>query len=192
MISLPQKIFDATLVFVDVETTGLFAKSGDSVCEIGAVKTRRGKILCEFQTLVNPQMLVPKAAYAVHQISDEELKSAPLFKEVAAELLAFLETAVICAYNAKFDVGFLNSELLRIKHPPLKNPVIDVLLMARDKVQSDRYNLETVANNLNIFSAEGFHRAIYDCRVTAKIFYKLAQELEDTQTETLAQKYGKI
>ena len=63
--------------------------------------------------------------------------------------------------------------------------------MARELVHSDKYNLETVANNLNIFSPEGFHRAIYDCRVTAKIFYKLVQELNDPWVEELITKYGK-
>jgi len=182
---------EAILVFVDVETTGLFPKNGDCVCEVGAVKTHQGKILCEFQTLVNPQRPVPYGAYAVHQISDEELKSAPLFAEVAEDLLNFLDDAVICAYNAKFDMGFLNSELARIGKKPLANPVIDVLLMARGLVQSDRYKLETVADNLNIFSSQGLHRAIYDCRVTAKVFYKLTEKINNPPVQALIEKYGK-
>lgn len=182
---------EAVLVFIDVETTGLSPKNGDCVCEIGAVKTHQGKVLCEFQTLVNPQMPVPYEAYAVHQISDEELKNAPLFTEVAEDLLHFLDDAPICAYNAKFDVGFLNSELARIGKKPLANSVIDVLLMARDLLRSDRYNLETVANNLNIFSAQGLHRAIYDCRVTAKLFYKLIEKLNNPPAQVLIEKYGK-
>ena len=182
---------EAVLVFIDVETTGLSPKNGDCICEIGAVKTHQGKVLCEFQTLVNPQMPVPYEAYAVHQISDAELKSAPLFTEVAEDLLHFLDEAIICAYNAKFDVGFLNSELARVGKKPLANPVIDVLLMARGLVQSDRYNLETVANNLNIFSSQGLHRAIYDCRVTAKVFYKLIEKLNNPPAQALVEKYGK-
>jgi DNA polymerase-3 subunit epsilon len=141
--------------------------------------------------LVNPQMPVPYGAYAVHRISDEELKSAPLFAEVADDLLSFLDDAVICAYNAKFDMGFLNSELARIGKKPLANSVIDVLLMARALVRSERYNLETVANNLNIFSAEELHRAICDCRVTARLFYKLVEKLDNPPVQGLVEKYGK-
>jgi len=182
---------DTTFVFIDVETTGLSAKNGDCVCEIGALKTHQGKTLCEFQTLINPQMPMPYGAYAVHQISDKELKSAPLFGDIACDLLSFLDDCVICAYNAKFDLGFLNKELVRIGKKPLANPAIDVLLMARDLVTSDKYNLETVANNLNIFSPEGYHRAIYDCRVTAKIFYKLIKEMSDPSAGALIEKYSK-
>jgi DNA polymerase III epsilon subunit len=182
---------EAHLVFIDVETTGLSPKNGDCVCEIGALKAHQGKALCEFQTLINPQMPMPYEAYVVHRICDTELKSAPLFTEVAHDLIHFLEDTVICAYNAKFDIGFLNCELVRIGKKPLTNHVIDVLLMARALVRSDRYNLETVASKFNIFSAEGLHRAIYDCRVTAKVFYKLIGQLNDPPVQVLIEKYGK-
>ena len=189
--SLLTPVQETIFVFIDVETTGLSAKNGDCVCEIGALKAHQGKTLCEFQTLINPQMPMPQGAYAVHQISDKELESAPLFAETADDLLNFLDDAVICAYNAKFDIGFLNSELARTHRKPLANPVIDVLLLARALVKSDRYNLETVANNLNIFSSQGFHRAIYDCRVTARLFYKLAEDLNNPPVGELVEKYGK-
>jgi len=133
---------------------------------------------------------VPYGAYRVHKISDDELKDAPAFADVAEDFLKFIANAPVCAYNANFDMSFINSEMARAGYPALANPVIDVLAMARALVASDRHNLKTVAANLNIFSPGGLHRALADCRVTARVFYEMIKDMNEPQIEDLVGRFG--
>ena len=85
-----KSIDEFDLVFFDVETTGLNPSTGDAVCEIGAVKVRNNKIIERFQTLVNPNRPMPREAFLVHKISEEELKNAPFFSQIVDEFKQLL------------------------------------------------------------------------------------------------------
>ena len=74
----------------DLETTGLDARF-DRIVEIGAVRFGRdGEVLDRFDQRVNPGCRMPLAALAVHGISDSEVASAPVIREVLPGFLAFL------------------------------------------------------------------------------------------------------
>jgi DNA polymerase-3 subunit epsilon len=64
--------------------------------------------------LVNPEMPIPKAASDVHGITDEMLKDAPTFKQIANEVKQFIEASDLAGYNSnRFDIPMLNEEFLR-------------------------------------------------------------------------------
>ena len=180
-----KRIEDFYLVFLDLETTGLNAVIGDSICEIGALKVKDGKIVDKFHSLVNPKKSVPKEAYSIHKISDEELKGAPYFEEVSDKLVYFLKDCVICAYNAGFDMGFINHQLRKIDCVPLNMVAVDILSMARDALKLSRYNLEAVANHFNIDCSGGLHRALDDALIAYKVFLKLKGIFKQRKIETL-------
>lgn len=182
---LNRNIEDCDLVFLDLETTGLDAVMGDSICEIGALKVKDRKIIGEFNRLINPKKSIPQQAYAVHKISDEDLKDAPYFEEIVAEFIRFLQDSVVCAYNAGFDVGFIDQHLKKIDHAPLELPVIDILLMARDNLSLSRYNLKSTAESFNINCTGGFHRAGGDALIAYQIFLKLIDILRGKGIEKL-------
>ncbi|MFA7677179.1 MAG: 3'-5' exonuclease [Candidatus Omnitrophota bacterium] len=170
---LNENIEDFDLVFLDLETTGLDVVMGDAICEVGAVKMKNRQSIQTFHSLVNPGKLMPKEAYQVHKISDEELKGAPSFKEVADSLIEFLKGCVVCAYNVSFDVGFINHYLKKNDYQALDIPAVDILLMARGLLELPRYNLESVARYFNLDCSSGFHRAIDDSIFAAKVFYEI-------------------
>ena len=176
---LTKNIEDFNLVFLDLETTGLDVVTGDSLCEVGAFKVREGKIIDEFYSLVNPGKNMPPQAYKIHKISDQELKGAPYFEEIADKLIAFLNGCVVCAYNVGFDVGFINYQLRKMGRLPPELPAIDILSMARGLLKLHRYNLETTAKFLNIDCGQGMHRALSDAMVAYKIFLKLNNILKE-------------
>lgn len=100
------------LVALDFETTGFSART-DRVLEVGAVKfTRDGKIIAEYQTLVNPKTTV--RATHIHGISANDLVGAPEFAEILPSLADFLNGNVLIAHNKSFDLGFLAHELHRV------------------------------------------------------------------------------
>jgi len=171
--NLKQNIDNLDLVFLDVETTGLDATRGEAICEIGALKVRSGEIIEQFQTLVNPKKNIPLEVYRIHKISDEALKGAPFFEDIVERFLSFLGDSVICAYNADFDMSFLNQELMRINRPLLQAKPLDIMRIAKKAVTISRYNLITVATYFNIKIEGDLHRALADAMLTFKVFCKL-------------------
>ncbi|MBD3245711.1 MAG: hypothetical protein GF333_01730 [Candidatus Omnitrophica bacterium] len=174
--NLAQTIERTPLVFLDLETTGLDAEKGECVCEIGALRIRESSVSETFHTLVNPGKKMPEEAFRIHNISDEDLRSAPFFPDVAGKLKAFLDGVILCAYNARFDVGFLDAEFRKIGLPLLSLPILDVYRMARQTLLLDRYTLAAVATHFHI-EPSGAHRAVEDASVTFQVFEKMREAL---------------
>lgn len=102
------------IAFIDLETTGINI-STDKIVELAIVKilpdgTRQVK-----RKLINPQMPIPKSSTDIHGITDEMVKDAPVFKQVANEIKQFLDNCDMGGYNSnRFDVPMLIEEFLRI------------------------------------------------------------------------------
>jgi len=101
------------VAFIDLETTGLNL-STDKIVEIAIIKIMPGGERLLKRKLVNPQMPISEGAYAIHGISDDMVKDAPTFKQIANEIKQFLETCDIGGYNSnRFDIPMLIEEFLR-------------------------------------------------------------------------------
>ncbi|MDM7922226.1 MAG: exonuclease domain-containing protein, partial [Pyrinomonadaceae bacterium] len=105
------EISSVDYVVFDLETTGAKAPPC-RITEIGAYRVRKGVVAEEFHTLVNPQTPIPPFITSLTGISDDMVRSAPLFGDIANDLLEFIGDAVLVAHNARFDMGFLNYCLL--------------------------------------------------------------------------------
>lgn len=115
---LDYPIQDTPIAVIDFETTGL-NPGVDRVIEISVVAINSGSVPeLVFDTLVNPGR--PVAATFVHGITDRDVKDAPKFEDISSALIAALEGRVVYAYNAAFDISFLDFELrkLGIRHTP--------------------------------------------------------------------------
>lgn len=107
-------ILKRPIVFIDLETTGINV-STDRIVEISALKISTNGTEQWMTTLVNPQMPIPAKVTAIHGISDNDVADAPTFKEIAKNLVAFLEGCDLAGFNAmKFDIPVLAEEFLRI------------------------------------------------------------------------------
>jgi DNA polymerase III epsilon subunit family exonuclease len=161
---------EADFLIVDVETTGLSAAGGDRVCEIGAVKLRGGAVVDTFGSLIDPCRPVSSGAYAVNRISPQMLAGAPTFTGVAERLWAMMDGSVLVAYNAPFDLSFLEMEFRLLSYPPIRHNVVDALVIARQLLPGlGRYPQANVARVLGIASPVT-HRALEDSMVTAQMF----------------------
>jgi DNA polymerase-3 subunit epsilon len=101
------------IVFIDLETTGINL-STDRVIEIAIVKISPDKTRVVKHKIVNPQMPIPKSSSDIHGITDDKVKDAPTFKEVANELKQFIDNADLSGYNSnRFDIPLLMEEFLR-------------------------------------------------------------------------------
>jgi DNA polymerase III epsilon subunit family exonuclease len=165
---------DATdYVVFDIETTG--SKTPQCrVMEIGAYRVSGGRIVAEFESLVNPQSPIPPFISTLTGIDDAMVARAPLFQEIARELLDFLGSSVLVAHNAAFDVRFLNHEIARL-YPGrmMRNPALCTVSLSKRVVpELSNHRLHTVAEHFGV-SIRDRHRAPGDARATAEVFIRL-------------------
>jgi len=163
----------ATFTVFDVETTGLYPYSGDRICEIGAVKAMFGsRETKKFHSMINPGRPISYGAFRVNGITDEMVMGAPTIYEILPSFLKFIEGSVLVAYNAGFDLGFLECALRNKKDVLNDYYVIDALRLARRLFPSaGRFSLSCVSQSLGI-DTEGGHRALSDAVMTWKVFGK--------------------
>ena len=101
------------LVFLDLETTGINIVK-DRIVEIALIKVLPGGKEEEFDMRINPGMPISPHASAVHGIYDEDVKDCPSFKEVARQIVKFIEGCDLAGFNSnRFDIPLLTEELLR-------------------------------------------------------------------------------
>ena len=101
------------LAFIDLETTGVNPGT-DRIVEIAIIKILPDGARSVKRKLINPEMSIPKNASDIHGISDEMVKDAPTFKQVAHELKQMLDGCDFAGYNSnRFDIPLLMEEFLR-------------------------------------------------------------------------------
>ncbi len=160
-------------VVFDVETTGMDPKMGHAVVELAGERLKQGKVIDSFDTLVNPNRRIDPESTAVNGITNEMIlhQGKPLIEVIPAFML-FAEGATLVAHNAKFDLSFINKHLHDLGLPPLSNPVLDTLELAKNKLMIGSYNLGYLANHLGIPQPKA-HRALADVQVTREVLLKL-------------------
>ena len=101
------------LASIDLETTGVNPGT-DRIVEIGIVKILPDGTRIVKRKLLNPEKSIPKSSSDIHGITDEMVKDAPTFKQVANELKQVLDGCDIAGYNSnRFDIPVLMEEFLR-------------------------------------------------------------------------------
>lgn len=101
------------IAFIDLETTGVNLSS-DRIIEIAIVKVMTDGTRQVKRKLINPQIPIPPASSEIHGITDDMVKDAPTFKQVANELKQFVESCDLGGYNSnRFDIPLLMEEFLR-------------------------------------------------------------------------------
>ena len=159
-------------IVLDTETTGL-DYTRERIIEFAAVKLQNGKIVDEFQTLINPQQHIRKSSMAVHHITEEMVADAPTEEEILPKILEFIGDYPIVAHNAIFDYSFLNEAKKRVLGEELTNPRIDTQIMFREIAPDlDSHGLEALTNRFNV-ELNNHHRAMADTLGLALAYPKL-------------------
>lgn len=167
-------------IVLDTETTGLNARAGDRIIEIGCVEviSRRltGRRLHQY---VNPERSSDPEALKVHGITDEFLADKPKFEAIADELLAFVADADVVIHNASFDVGFLDEELTRIGRPKFSTycaQVTDTLSLSKQLNPGKRHNLDALCERYGISNAHRtLHGALLDAELLAEVYLAMTR-----------------
>ena len=169
---------DLEFVVVDVEATG--AKTPPNrLIELGAYRIRDGCIVDKFLSLVNPEIPIPRFVATLTGISNDMVKQAPVFADVAPRWLDFVSDAVLIAHNSNFDANFINHEISRVYpgHRMVNQHLCTVKLSRRVLPELLNHRLDTIASHFSI-SIASRHRAGCDALATAEIFLHLLAKAE--------------
>lgn len=164
------------IVVLDTETTGLSTREGHRIIEIGCVELINRRLTGKrFHTYLNPERKIDDGAIAVHGISNEFLDDKPLFKQISAEFIAFIQNAELVIHNAPFDVGFINNELSLLEDHAITIAdfclVFDTLVYARKKHPGQRNSLDALCKRYGIDNSHReLHGALLDAEILAEVF----------------------
>ena len=158
---------------VDLETTGGSFRY-EKIIEIAIVIFDGEKILDQFQTLVNPQRSIPPNITRLTGITNEMVKDAPKFFEVAKEVVEFTEGQVFVAHNVNFDYNFLRQEYQSLGFNFSRKKVCTVQLSRKLIPGRRSYSLGNLSRDLAIEN-DARHRAMGDAMATTELLKKLVK-----------------
>jgi DNA polymerase-3 subunit epsilon len=169
-------------VVLDTETTGISAKDGHRLVEIGCIEldnlipTKN-----RFHCYLNPERKVSEKALEVHGYTDEFLATQKKFLEIAEEFLEFIKDKRLIIHNAEFDLSHLNNELAILGKKKINNEIIDTLILARDKFPGSPVSLDALCKRYRIDNSKRTqHTALIDCDLLAKVYINLIDQKEPT------------
>ncbi|MGL1891941.1 MAG: 3'-5' exonuclease [Spirochaetaceae bacterium] len=169
-----------SLLIFDLETTGL-SPINDRIIEIGAIRVENNKVTQSLSILVNPGIPVPYYSTKVNGITDDMLDGAITDTEGVEKFLEMTKNCYIVAHNVSFDVGFINSYLIRMGKKELTNKLVDTVRLARKAFPGrKKYSLGIIANDLGIKVLDA-HRAEDDTRVCYELYKKSMDQLIHTE-----------
>ena len=169
-------------VLLDTETTGLSTKEGHRIVEIGCIELDNLiPTQNKFHCYLNPERKVSEKALEVHGYTDEFLSNKKKFKDVVDEFLDFINGKRLVIHNAEFDLSHLNNEVKIIEKGPIKNEVIDTLVLARDKFPGSSISLDSLCKRYRIDNSKREkHSALVDCDLLGKVYINLIDQKEPT------------
>ena len=175
---------DRRWVFVDVETTGA-SPARERVTEVGIVTVDTdgdAQRVSEWSSLVNPGVPIPPEIQWLTGISNEMVRDAPRFAELAEQLYDRLSDAVFVAHNARFDYGFLKAEFARAGYDWRAATLCTVRLSRTLYPDRGPHSLDAIVARFGLDGAER-HRALGDARLLWRLMQCLRRRHGEAELE---------
>lgn len=153
---------------IDIETTGGNFKNG-RITEIAIYLHDGKKVVDEFVSLVNPEQFIPTHITQLTGISNDMVKNAPFFFEIARKVVEITEGSIFVAHNAAFDYGFVKAEFEALGFKFDRETLCTVKLSRTFLPGSKSYSLGNLCAELNI-NNNASHRAAGDALATVALF----------------------
>lgn len=178
----------ARQIVLDTETTGLNARLGDRVIEIGCVEILNRRITERtFHRYVNPERDIEEGASRIHGLTREALADKPRFAEIAGDFIEYIHGAELIIHNADFDMDFLDREFaLADMGRVLEHAagVVDTLAMARELHPGKKNSLDALCERYFVnHSHRTLHGALLDARLLAEVYLAMTRGQESLVME---------
>lgn len=177
-------------ICLDTETTGFDPQKGDRIVEIACIELDNyiptGRTYHQY---IDPKMPMPKGAFDVHGLSDDFLRGKPVFADIAQDFIDFIQDLPLVIHNAKFDMKFLNHELVTLGHDAMPmSRAIDTLDIARKKFPGSPATLDALCKRFNIsLEKRNLHGALIDTHLLAEVYLNLCDGRTPSLTLDIAQ-----
>ncbi|HEX9979618.1 MAG TPA: exonuclease domain-containing protein [Flavobacterium sp.] len=158
---------------VDIETTGGNA-SGSRITEIAIIIHDGVNVLDRWETLVNPAKEIPLPIFALTGISNEMVRDAPVFEDIAERVFDMLNDRVFVAHNVNFDYSFVRHQLEEAGFKWTARKLCTVRAARKIKPGLTTYSLGNLCRGFDI-PIMNRHRAGGDADATAILFAMLLQ-----------------
>ena len=115
-----------TFICLDCETTGLDAKN-DKVIEVAVVKFTFDHVIEQFESLLDPECVIPESSIEIHHITQEMVAGKPKIVSVVPRLLEIIGNHIIVGHGIEFDIALIANAAERhgIPHGLKRNRFID-------------------------------------------------------------------
>ena len=163
-------------IIIDIETTGNSYKFG-KITELAIYQHNGQMITNQYSTLINPEIDIPYHITKLTGITNEMVKNAPKFYEVAKTIVELTAGRTFVAHNVSFDYSFLKEEFARLGYTFHRKTLCTVQLSRKFLPGHQSYSLGKLCLDLGI-EIKGRHRASGDALATAKLFEILLQKNE--------------
>ncbi len=175
-------------IVLDTETTGLHARLGDRVIEIGCIELLSRNVTDRhFHRYLNPEREIEEGAAKVHGLTGEFLADKPKFAGIAKEFVDYISGAELIIHNAAFDVEFLDQELSLAGMKKLAEycpAIVDTLAIARELHPGKRNGLDALCERYSIYNSHRtLHGALLDARLLAEVYLALTRGQESLVME---------
>ena len=157
---------------IDFETANEWPSS---VCSVGVVVVRQGKIVDRFYSLVHPEPEYYQwYCRQVHGLSEDDTDDAPVFPRVWERIEPLIVGLPLVAHNSRFDEDCLKAvfRVYRMDYPDYR--FLDTLAASRRRFGPSlpNHRLDTVAAACG-FDLKNHHHALADAEACAVIAMKI-------------------
>lgn len=137
----------------------------DSACSLGIVSVEKGKVVYQKEYLINPECVFEPSNILIHNITPNDVMTAPTFPEIWNEIYEIINGRIVFAHAADFDISVLRAMIDRygLKMPDIK--IGCTLKIARIAFKDILPNckLNTISNYLEV--NHNHHNALSDALV---------------------------
>ncbi|HWA16907.1 MAG TPA: 3'-5' exonuclease [Gemmatimonadales bacterium] len=171
---------------VDCETTGSRAQTSDRITEVAIVVVHGARREMVFESLVNPGFSIPWRVAQLTGINDAMVRRAPLFDDIADQVVTALAGRVFVAHNARFDWAFLSAEIRRAKSHRLAGSHLCTVRLAKRLLPGlESGSLDALSWHFGLENPAR-HRAGGDAMATAQLLERLILIAREQGARTLA------
>ena len=176
-------------VIIDIETTGLDPQK-DKIIELAGIKIKNNKIVEEYSSLINPEMIISNFITELTGIDNYMVCKEPTIEIELKNFLNFIGNSLVIGHNVNFDINFIYDNALKYYNKIFENNYLDTLKLSRKLLNLENHKLKTLSEAFNI-DYKNAHRALRDCYITFNVYNKLKElnHNNDDQGTHFSQKF---
>lgn len=165
-------------VVVDLEATNDDTGKNRRIIQVGLTFIENRNIQDTLCFDINPSIPIHEHVVKLTGITDEQVKDAPFFEDIADYLYHLLEGCIFVAHNVQFDYSLLKKEFEQAGYPDFSMLNLDTIELSKILFPTEKaYSLGILTANKGILHAE-HHHAGSDAKATAELFLLCLDAIE--------------